>query len=258
MKVRIIKKGERCYAELPSEFLNYDEIEMFQLKEGYCLVTPVLENSSHQKISEESTDLGEDDKLLLNKMLGVKFEKRTPASFDKVIDDKEKGVLERLLNKRVITIFKSTKYPNGVYNVSDKAYAMLKGPQSVSPKTAIGERKTENKNPDYSNYVALNTAGYMVIPDSRQAYYFSEAMKKLGKANDITGIKGFDGKFYVATKKYVMKVAQLLRQLKEDELNVQNAAQQCKIEPDGCRAVLKIMAEQGEALEKRKDDFVLI
>ena len=261
MQTRIIKKGDRCYIELPGEFLAVDEAEVFQLKEGYYLLTSKLGKQEKNETSHQQENVGLDneEKILLKKMLAVRFGERTPPELNKILTQSENDALERLIQKRVITIYTSAKYPNGVYNIVDSAYAALKDMPTKQGQPAQENRKTpENKGSDYTNYIAINAAGYMIIDDSRQAFGFSEAMKRLGKANEVVGIKGFDNKFYVATKKYILKVANMIKEHVKDEIDVPTLAQKCKLEPDGCRAVLKIMTEQGETLEKRKDVFVLI
>ncbi len=261
MQTRIIKKEDKCYIELPAEFLTAEHVEVFKLKEGYYLVTSQLGNAtkSQEDRSVSSNYLSQQEKLLLKKMLGVRFEKRTPVGVGELLGESENKVLKQLMQRGIVTVYKSTKYPDGVYNIVDSAYAALKEHStSGQVQKDDGKKTPETRNSDYTGYVALNTAGYMIIDDSKQAFAFSEAMKRLGKANEIVGIKGFDNKFYVATKKYIIKVSTMIKEHMKDDIDVSTLSQTCKVEADGCRTVLKIMAEQGEAVEKRRDVFGLI
>ncbi|MDO8554462.1 MAG: hypothetical protein Q7S22_06655 [Candidatus Micrarchaeota archaeon] len=262
METRIIRKEDKCYIELPAEFLAVETAELFKLKEGYYLVTNQLreiKQSQADKVTPTNY-LSQEEKLLLKKMLGIRFEKRTPPGVGELINSSENEILKKLMQKGIVTIYKSAKYPDGVYNIIDRAYDALKEqPSGQIAQQKEDSRKTpETKNADYANYVALNTTGYMIIDDNKQAFAFSESMKRLGKANDMVGIKGFDNKFYVATKKYIIKVSTMIKEHMKDDIDVPTLSQKCKVETDGCRAVLKIMAEQGETVEKRRDVFGLI
>ena len=153
MVERIIKSKGKAYLLLPSEFVQEEEIELFQLKEGYYLLSVPLHKKEVVKTKiEEKKELGEEEKRVLQKMLGIRFEGRTPPSIEKQLGEAEKIVLKNLLEKNIVNIFKSKKYPDGVYNIKDSVYGKLKG-----------ETKPAQIN---------TNADYFVIADQKEAYIF--------------------------------------------------------------------------------------
>ena len=98
--------------------------------------------------------------------------------------------------------------------------------------------------------------GYAIFSSQGEAQKISDEIKKLPKG-DVVGIKGFDGKFYVATKQYFAKVSELVQKNLKGTMTVSAIASACKTEEDGCRSILRIMSDNGDVLEKKKDSFCL-
>lgn len=257
MKSRVLKKNEKCYLQLPPEFAGVDEIEVFQLREGYYLLSVPLEaaprtaTETQQVKAQEGNSPNEKEKSLLRKLGGVKFENRTPAYVSKYFTDSEQKMLVEIEKKGYINLFRGKKYADGVYNISDRMFQLMKeapqkelqqpaGPQSDSP------------------LAALFKTGYAVLANNNQAYEFSESLRNAGKNNDVLGIKGFDGKYYVVSKNYFTEMSYLIKNSVRGEMTVASIAKLCKTDETGSRAVLMLMAERGDAVEKKKDSFALV
>ena len=261
-RVRIIKKDGQAYLKLPNEFAELEEMEVFALRDGYYLLSVPLESVRSPR--QETKALTESEKLMLKKLLDVKFQNRTPKNLDKTLKEDEKDLLGSLIKKGFVNIFKSNKYPDGVYNIKDNVYPLLKGIEvksartETAPKnektegTKIPNHDTENKKP------VTGESSYFVISDQKQAYEFSQQLKKSGRDKDMICLKGFDGRFYAVNKKYFLANNEKIKEALDGSSNLAAVTKACNLELDACRAMLIILADRGDVIEKKKDVFVLV
>ena len=271
-RIRILKKDGNAYLKLPSEFAELEEMEVFALRDGYYLLSVPLDG---MKTKEQDTKPGavtESEKVLLKKLLDVKFQNRTPKNLEKLLKEDEKELLDDLVKRNLVNVFKSKKYPDGVYNISDGVYPMLKqasggGYQAGSSAQNIDgiskkvESRTENTKQEAtrSQPSTINLQpGYTIISDQKQAYEFSQQLKKSGRDKDMICLRGFDGRFYAVNKRYFLANNEKIKEALDGKSNANEVAKLSGIEPDGCRSILNILADKGEVIEKRKDVFVLV
>jgi len=261
MKTSLLKKDGKVYIQLPEEFLNLDSAEFFKLRDGYYLLTVPLEKGKQeekQKLSDKFQILSDAEKRVLKKLLSIKFHNRAPAYVEKVLLPEEKGVLNELLDKNFINVFKSEKYPNGVYNINDKVYSVLYGREesaSKSPQSTPSVKK-ERENPQGS-LALLESKGY-VIGTSKDLGEIVEKYKDEIKSGRIKGLRGFDGKFYIAKAEYVEQLSPLIIKQLDRERTIEEIASNLHVEPDAVRTVLHILAEAGDVIEKRKGIYAAI
>ncbi|MFH1785560.1 MAG: hypothetical protein ABH842_03960 [Candidatus Micrarchaeota archaeon] len=235
VKTRIIKKQDKSYIELPSEMAKYDEVEIFSLKEGYYLISVPL-GETH---GSTSSTINEREKAVLKKLLSIKFENRTPPHISKVLDDDERNVLEDLGKKGLVNLFKGRKYVDGVYSIPTSTYTLVSG-QSQQPNQPIGP------------IAVLNSRGFLIVNDKREAHTLSEKLSQEMKKGAFLGVKGFDNKFYIVSRDYFTSArVRIIDFLKQDS-DIQSIVSTTKLDSDGCNAVLKIMAENGEIIEKKR------
>ncbi len=256
MKVSLFKKDNRMYLQLPEDFVHDGELELFALKPGFYLLStslgPKAVPSSDSKPPVQEDSLLPQEIALLKKLLSVRFEKRTPVHFKTSLSNEEQNHIAQLLAKKRISIFKSQKYPDGVYNIADSVYSLMQ-------KKALDElppRAFADPHVPSSNILdTISTKGYAVI-EPKDAYAVSEQIRK--NPNDkksITGIKSFDGKFYVVNGNFFMNVSSKIISILDKPMTIDQISQLVGAEPLGVRAVLTILAERGDVMEKRKDVF---
>jgi hypothetical protein len=145
----------------------------------------------------------------------------------------------------MVNLFRGRKYPNGVYSIKDSVYP------STRKKEAVAEKKDDA--PPSDSFGVLTSRGYVTISDKKDAYGLSQRPEM--KTGSILGVKGFDGKFYIVTKEYLSKAQAAVNKSLKEDMDVQSIAEAAKLEIEGCRAVLRIMAENGEILEKKRGVF---
>ncbi|HNT60861.1 MAG TPA: hypothetical protein PKJ97_02685, partial [Candidatus Bilamarchaeaceae archaeon] len=178
------------------------------------------------------------ERRVLEKLAAIRFEKRAPALL-KELSRLEREALMSLEKKGAVTLIKSRKYPNGVYNIQKEFYPQRNGgnAQAAAPAPPAAEMEKQ-----------LFRDGYLVVSEQRQAQELSDLLQKQRGA--ITGLKSFDGKYYVVTKAHMAKVVKALSKCREEDVDPKAVGAVEGMHPDGITAVLKILAEGGEYIEK--------
>jgi hypothetical protein len=259
MRVRVQKRQNVSYIELPAELATRDEIEIFQLRPGYYLLSLPLGQPQAPARQEEAAKGGDslsgEERAVLMKLLSIRFEQRVPAYVNKALDDGEKAVLKGLEARGLVNVFKGAKYKEGVYNIRDSIYPQLS--QKAAPQRPEAQaRPAETASGTQNDLVAiLKRQGFIVINDRNQARALSEALSQEMKNGAVAGVKGFDNKFYVVTKSYLASAQAAIANALKEDMDSQSVAAASRLDPDGCLAVLRIMSEAGEILEKKRGVF---
>jgi hypothetical protein len=246
MKSEVIKRQKGCYLRLPEEFAKFDAIEMFELKPGYYLLSVPLAEKGTAPIIEAKLPIPEvkpsaqeqKEATVLGKLASYGFSKRSPSHLNKVMTAEEKKTLEELVKAGKVLYVHNKKYDEGIYIIE------------------TGSQKSAQKQAEPSameNQLFAN--GYLVLDGSGDAQALSERLMK--QKNSVVGIRGFDGKYYIVTAVYFSKVAGAL-EIMGDEITPADAATKGGLAIDGCKAVLKLLAEKGDYIEKKGGVYVRI
>ncbi|HSB47538.1 MAG TPA: hypothetical protein VLD37_05980 [Candidatus Bilamarchaeum sp.] len=246
-RLRVIKRQEKGYVELPPEMASCEEVEIFQLREGYYLLSVPLGKGATAPPREKG-QVSEEERAVLRKLLSIRFENRTPAYVGKALSGSELEVLRELEQRRLVNVFRGNKYKDGVYNINDSIYPLLaKGAEQAAPQAHPSDAA--------GSLSSLNSRGFAIISDKREALALSEQLSSEIKSGTVVGIKGFDGKFYLVTKNYLSTAARAIEAALKEEMDALAIASAAKLEPDGCMAVLRLLAENGEIIEKKRGVF---
>ena len=248
-KIRILRKQDKAYIELPSEMASGDEIELFQLKSGYYLLTMPL----GQQAAKPEGVISDRERAVLKRLLSIRFENRTPAHVNKTLTESELAVLKDLEKRRLVNVFIGRKYKDGVYNINDKIYPLL-SQKAGTPEKAQERRPRMGSSPDTA-VLSLKSHGFVVIPNKREALLLSEKLGSDMKKGGVIGVKGFDGKFYAVTRNYFTASQSSINSVLKEDMDSPSIASAAKLDPEGCMAVLRLMAENGDIIEKKKGIF---
>ncbi len=106
---------------------------------------------------------------------------------------------------------------------------------------------------------ALERDGFLVVDNEAQARVLSQALERDIKSGDVIGVRAFDKKFYIVTSAFHAKLsALLLPLLKQGDASPAELATQLKLPEPAVIAVLQVMKDAGDVIEKRKGLFKLI
>ncbi len=181
---------------------------------------------------------------LLKKLNSFKFENRIPSNVNKTLNKEEIEALNSLINKKIVTMYKGGKYKKtGVYSIA----------QSIYPK--LINKPTEKKP------AVFGKEEFLIIDNQGEAQKLSIKLKDEIKSGEVRGTRGFDGKFYITTKEFYEKHKNKLIKILEEHakgLNVKDVSDKTKIPQNACLVILRLLDEDGEILEKRKNVFCLI
>jgi hypothetical protein len=256
MRIKTIQKESGTYVRLPDDFRKAEELEIFQLRDGYYLLSLPLGAAVKTKAEgkaaaepeakarapappavaeEDARGLTQAENRVLEKLASIRFEKRTGTSIREDFSRQDREALLSLERKGAVTFIKSKKYPDGVYNIQSEFYP--------APKKDAGPEKSA---PDLERQLFRD--GYIILQDSNAAQRLSEVLQK--QKNAVTGVKGFDGKYYVVTRAHMERVRRVLARWRGDYVDPRAMAAKFGIHTDAVKAVLKILAEGGEYTEK--------
>lgn len=248
MKVQRAKDGIALLGSLPSEIAGAEAVEIFPLRSGFFLLAVKGAIGGAQA----GQGLSGEEKALLKKMLAIKFERRTPVEVDRVLSPKERGTLGALLAKKAVGVFRSEKYPKGVYNVPDAVYGQARG---GGGEAANGGDAGQAAGQSAPHPLAK---GYLVVESEGEARRLSSAVAEEIKTGEVAGLRSFDRKYYFVRKGFVAEWRpKLAAALGKGEMTAEELARKVGLEADGCRAILLHMGEEGELLEKGKGKFAL-
>lgn len=208
--------------------------------------TPVSSGKNVLQISKPAAmpSLSADEMAVARRLSAIKFQSRQVPQVEKVLNAAEKKALETLLQKKLVQIMKSEKYPKGVFNISDAMYAAAKPGQAVTapvPTTAI------------NSVDHLKRLGYMILDNENEAKSVMPALHDQITTEDVKGVRGFDKKYYVLLRPFFMQHEGKLRALLgKGGMTCEQIAPELHLTSEAVRTLLLVLADSGEVIEKKK------
>ncbi|MCS7109400.1 MAG: hypothetical protein NZ903_01225 [Candidatus Micrarchaeota archaeon] len=224
-------------------------IRIYEITAG----TLAIEKVNVAPLSDEETEI-------LNKLLQIKFEERTPEAVKSVLSSEELKVLDELVRKHLVTLYYGGKYSEkGVYTIPNLVFRQIsaKQPSSKTDTTNKGNRNEEESVSDEEDLIKkFNKEGYLVLQSEKEAMDLSKVLSEKFDKNKITGIRGFDKKYYLVKNSYVLKYQSRIKSiLKSGPKSAEKIASELGIQPEAAIAILTVLREEGEIIEKRKGLF---
>ncbi|MEM4389904.1 MAG: HTH domain-containing protein [Candidatus Micrarchaeia archaeon] len=255
---KLLKLEHGIGVVLPKEILaalaveEGDELEFSIAKPGIVVLTKAERPKEESESMRALQPLSPEELALLRKLDAIRFAERVPAEVNKGLTVGEQKILDGLLKKRVVTIYKGGRYPRGVYNIPREYYPLVKqagaGPAPPAPSGSVPLASIEH----------LEKFGFMVVPSEAEAKRISEQLEKRIKAGEILGTRSFDRKFYVATREMFLKMGSAIKKiLKSGERSVAEIAEALGCSEEAARTVLELLSEQGDVIEKRRGVYRL-
>lgn len=215
-------------------------------------------------------DISPDEVAVLKKLDTFRYTERTTTNVAKILSDQEKRLLEGLIKKQSVMLFKDKK--DSVYSISKDVYdkfLMRKKafivPTPEPPKPAASAKSqpvpyirlagaTQNENIE-----RLEKEGFLVLSTEAEAAAVSLALEDSVRHGLVLGTRAFNKKFYIILRDFFNNNSgKVLKSLKEGPKSVDELAKDTGMDEDAIRAMMYLLAEQGDASERRRDVFALI
>jgi antitoxin component of MazEF toxin-antitoxin module len=254
------------------DFLKYENYYLLVKKSDILsLIThkkPEIENTSKNIESEQI--LNADEIEVLKKLDTIRYNNRTKEQLRKILTDNEKKILNRLIEKKIVIPFKKSSNEETRYSIEKSIYnKFLFGKrdkttyymQSTSDKTKTEATSKEwEKNLSDEAYInLLESKGYIVIADSVEAGNISAKLEDSIRKGLVIGTRAFNKKYYIAMKTFIKKYTPKIIEIIDDKgATVNEIINILKLEEDGVRAILYLLAENGDIIETKRDYFKLI
>jgi len=208
----------------------------------------VLENETLvvlviSKKQQNKTVVGEKALNVLKKISKVKFSERTVENVKKVLTKEELPVLKELFEKGILHFYKKGKYEHkAVIQIKEEFFQWEKNEKEEALKSLLKK-------------------GFVVLEDEKQAAQLEKQLKKEHPklVKEIVGLKAFDGRVYVAQKRFLLKMKnKVMDVLKKKGYIDLHTIKKDKDVYGAYKTVLVMMAEGGEVVEKQGDVFWLL
>ncbi|MHB1830498.1 MAG: hypothetical protein ACYCO0_03835 [Candidatus Micrarchaeaceae archaeon] len=198
---------------------------------------------------------------VLKKIDTIRYENRTQENTLKILDDSEKKILQRLIANRYVSQFKG-KSGKELYSIPKSIYDSFlmrkkpqpkQGPYDVTLNVTHAERQDEN-------IVELEKNGFIVLQTEAEASKVSLLLEQSIRHGQVLGTRSFskNREFYILLRNYFDRYAQsILKKLRDKSSRVSDLAKELGINEDGARAILYILAENGDVMEKKKEIFAI-
>lgn len=252
-------------------------VNVFELKPGVIAITTKKEvvrlllgeqqkeqkNQKSERKEKQEIILNDDELAVITKLLAFKYEQRLPSFIDKQLTAKEKSILNNLLNKNIIRIYKGGKYSEtGVYDIPRGVYIDItrqlrhvaeKEKGKGGGKEELGKESEEE---GLTPLEIIEKEGYFVAESEGEARKLSDELKT--KKREFRGVRGFDKKYYVVKNSFFSKYSKKIKDiLKEGNKTIDQIVNAVNLPKNACVAILTILNEEGDIIEKRKGVFVL-
>ncbi len=237
-----VKEGDEYefFEAAPGVFLLASKTSLAQLSKGELvakLAEKIFANSSLQANSTNQPAIGYSKTASAEAQKASEFKPATQVKYSPAVS--------------------STAFPansSGGQRAGSPAYSSI----SNSSGSASSSTGSFPKSGSVSWLGKVTAQGFLVVEDANSAEV-SQQLETAVKRGEVVGVKGFDKKLYIAERSFYEATMQKIQQAKlPKQFSPQEAAEATKAAEPGCVAVLQIMKEAGEVLEKKRGSYQLV
>jgi hypothetical protein len=222
------------------------DFEIIKIKPGIILFSEKEFSAPQAKASEApKQDISkiEPEARILALLQEKKLSERVEGKFEKFLSQKEAEQFREMLKEGRVFAFKlSDKYKKPVYKI-----APFKKKESE-------KNTTENKPVDE---YCLEKDGLLVCSDKKKAEILSFELKDLIKSGQISGIKSFDGNYYIIETDLLQKYAPLVLEIirANKAIALEEIAKKAAISVILAKIACEFLKEDGEIIEKKRGQY---
>ncbi|NYZ74659.1 AbrB/MazE/SpoVT family DNA-binding domain-containing protein [Candidatus Micrarchaeota archaeon] len=138
--------------------------------------------------------------------------------------------------------------------------------KTVSPPSAAPVEQKQTPIPSkpavkpVTPFELIERKGFFIVENEADAKNLSKALEQEIKAGLVRGVRGFDKKFYVVSTLFLKAMSQKFGAALsgKEPLTPAQLAQAASCDENACNAVLQVLKEDGDVLEKKRGYFVAV
>lgn len=204
--------------------------------------------------------LDSEELAVLKKLDTLRYPERTREKINTMLDTREKAVLQQLVKKEAVSIFK--KNNKELYSISKSIYdkfLMRKKPSPEARQAPVRIQLSGHIEGPYAPFIrSLEENGFLVVQTEAEAGGVSLALEQSIRQGKVLGTRSFNKKFYIVTRQFFdLHNPAVVKAMREGSGRVSEIASSAGMPEDATRAVLYLLAENGDVREKRRDYFAL-
>jgi len=181
-------------------------------------------------------DLTQEELNILRKINFIKFDERTKQKVIETLEGVSPEVFTGLLTKGIL--FEYEKEGIKLMGIDKNYFSAINKKESLVDK--------------------LFEEGFFVTEDKREMHQLNNKLIESKKQDQVKGIKSFDEKLYVITLEKFNEAKPIIEKILKEEKDFIVIHSESGFEKGLCKAVLEIMKENGDIIEKSKDVYKMI
>lgn len=248
------------------DFFKYSDKAFLFLKKAdvasLLMGTPVVSATppAPPVIQTGSDYIGNEEIAVLKKLDTVRYPQRTREKINEILGSQERTILQQLVKKGAVTPFK--KGGVELYGISKSVYDRFLMRKKQGPETKqspIRVQLSGHMEGPYASFIrSLEDNGFLVVQTEAEAGGISLALEQSIRQGKVLGTRSFNKKFYIVTRQFFdMHNPGIVKAMREGASKASEIAGEAGMSEDAARAILYLLAENGDVREKRKDYFAL-
>ena len=261
-----------------------EEVDFFKYSDKYFLfakksdvVLKILGANENEEIKKEvknekkytEKNLETDELKVLKKLDTIRYNNRTKEYVKTIMNGNELNILQGLIRKKAVSIYKKEGENDYKYGISKDVYdKYLFGKRNENIDEAIKEKNEkvndeakekgwEIKLREKNKYAdLLEVDGYLVLANAADAEAASAQLEESIRHGLVVGTRAFNKKYYVAIKSFVTNNSQnILRLIEKKSMSVDEISAELHMDAEAVRTILYLLSESGDVTEMKKDIF---
>lgn len=102
------------------------------------------------------------------------------------------------------------------------------------------------------------SADYLILNSEAEARQLSKGIAQKIKSGEVIGVRGFDKRFYIVSRDYLNKTKSIIKEAVGSGAELKSIVSRSKLPLDACLALVMVLKEEGELIEKKSDFYSVI
>ena len=102
------------------------------------------------------------------------------------------------------------------------------------------------------------SADYLILNNEVEARQLSVSIAQKIKSGEVIGVRGFDKRFYIVSRDYLNKTKSIIKEAVGNGADLNSIVSHSKLPLDACLAMLVVLKEEGELIEKKTDFYEVV